>query len=405
MMQTLAELDLPHLAMDEPGFGEDPWPHFEAARAAHPWLASCKFGTVISEYGAMKDLLWMDDSMHAAITPIVDIMGARDTPWGKFQVDQIIAYNGPPHKRLRDILAAAFTPRQAQRHRPLMREQIGRLLDEWAPKAAFDFEEFASFFPISVMCRLIGAPPAIIPDLKESMEALGLSMAMDPALLPALQQAAITMYDSIGKVVADRRAGERQGDEEDMLDILLATHARGGMSEDELLSLIVMMFVAGYDTSKNALTMMRDVLIDRPDDYARCASDPQFCAKVVEENFRFHTSATIPRLTIRDIEYRDVLIPKDTMLFFPVSVAGRDPHVAADADHFDPSREQKNRHIAFGRGQHMCLGQHIARAQIEEGLHQMAQRILKPRRTGPSGWRPFFGVWGMKGLPIEFDPA
>jgi cytochrome P450 len=404
-MQALAELDLPHLAMEEPGFGADPWPHFVAARQQHPWLASCKFGTVVSEYGAMKDLLWKDDSLHAAITDVVDIMDARDTPWGKFQVDQIIAYNGPGHKRLRDILASAFTPRQAQKHRPLMRAQIARLLDEWAPKGAFDFEEFASYFPISVMCRLIGAPPPIIPDLKSSMEALGLSMAMDPALMPALQQAAITMYDSIGQVVADRRAGERQGEEEDMLDILLATRAQGGMTEDELLSLLVMMFVAGYDTSKNALTMMMDVLIDRPDDYRRCADDPDFCARVVEENFRFHTSATIARRTIRDIEYREVLIPEGTMLFFPVSVAGRDPHVAADATEFNPEREQKHRHIAFGRGQHMCLGQHIARAQIEEGLHQITRRITHPRRAGPSGWRPFFGVWGMKGLPIEFDPA
>jgi cytochrome P450 len=404
-MQALAEIDLPHLAMDEPSFGEDPWPHFEAARAAHPWLATCKFGLVVSEYRAMKELLWMDDSMHAAITDIVDIMEARDTPWGKFQVDQIIAYNGPDHKRLREILASAFTPRQAQRHRPLMREQIGKLLDEWAPKGSFDFEEFASYFPISVMCRLIGAPGGIIPGLKSAMETLGLSMAMDPALLPALQQAAITMYDSLGQVIAARRAGERLGEEEDMLDILLATRARGGMTEDELLSLLVMLFVAGYDTSKNALTMMMDVLIDRPEDYRRCAEEPAFCARVVEENFRFHTSATIARRTIRDIDYRDVLIPAGSMLFFPVSIAGRDPDVAPDADRFDPEREQKNRHIAFGRGQHMCLGQHIARAQIEEGLHQMAQRLRNPRRTGPSGWRPFFGVWGMKGLPIEFDPA
>jgi cytochrome P450 len=404
-MQALAELDLPHLAMEEPSFGEDPWPHFTAARAQHPWLAHCKFGTVVSEYGAMKDLLWMDDSMHTAITDIVDVMDARGTPWGKFQVDQILAYNGPEHKRLRDILASAFTPRQAQRHRPLMREQIAGLLDEWAPKGAFDFEEFASFFPISVMCRLIGASPSIIPGLRSSMEALGLSLAMDPALMPTLQSAAVTMYDSIAEVVARRRAGERPGPEEDMLDILLATRARDGMTEDELLSLLVMLFIAGYDTSKNALTLMMDVLIGRPDDYRRCAEDPAFCARVVEENFRFHTTATIPRLTTKDIAYRDVHIPEGTMLFFPVSVAGRDPNVAPDAAEFHPEREQRNRHIAFGRGQHMCLGQHIARAQIEEGLHQMAQRLRNPRRTGPSGWRPFFGVWGMKGLPIEFDPA
>jgi cytochrome P450 len=61
--------------------------------------------------------------------------------------------------------------------------------------------------------------------------------------------------------------------------------------------------------------------------------------------------------------------------------------------------------MAFGMGVHICLGQFIARAQIEEGLHLIAQRIRNPRRVGTSAWRPFFGVWGLKGLPIEFDPA
>jgi cytochrome P450 len=93
------------------------------------------------------------------------------------------------------------------------------------------------------------------------------------------------------------------------------------------------------------------------------------------------------------------------MLFFPVSISGRDPAIE-NADVFDPERDQtKKRHITFGMGVHICLGQFIARAQIEEGLHQIAQRIRNPRRTGASAWRPFYGVWGLKGLPIAFDPA
>ena len=56
-------------------------------------------------------------------------------------------------------------------------------------------------------------------------------------------------------------------------------------------------------------------------------------------------------------------------------------------------------------GMHICLGQFIARAQIQEGLHLIAQRICAPKRAGPSGWRPFYGVWGMRGLPIRFTPA
>ncbi len=86
-------------------------------------------------------------------------------------------------------------------------------------------------------------------------------------------------------------------------------------------------------------------------------------------------------------------------------IAGRDPTAVSDPDSFDPDREQAKKHIAFGQGVHICLGQFIARAQIEEGLHQIAQRMKNPRRTGPSAWRPFFGVSGLRGLPIAFDAA
>jgi cytochrome P450 len=68
---------------------------------------------------------------------------------------------------------------------------------------------------------------------------------------------------------------------------------------------------------------------------------------------------------------------------------------------FEPERDRRS-HMAFGMGMHICLGQFIARAQIQEGLHLIAQRIKAPKRAGPSAWRPFYGVWGMRGLPMTF---
>jgi cytochrome P450 len=126
---------------------------------------------------------------------------------------------------------------------------------------------------------------------------------------------------------------------------------------------------------------------------------------VVEEALRFESPATIPRLTNKELVYRDVMFPKDTMLFFPVGMAARDSSAVPDADEFRPERSQDNRHMAFGRGIHICLGQFIARAQIEEGLHLIAQRITHPKLAGKIGFRPFPGVWGLRGLPIEFEPA
>ncbi|MCB2077263.1 MAG: cytochrome P450 [Novosphingobium sp.] len=404
-MQSLTELDLPYLPMEDAEFAANPWPVLDEVRAGHPWLAKCAFGYVIHQYDAMRDLLYLDRNLRGAYENVVEAMQAKGTPWGRFQENSLLASTGDTHKRIRSVLAPAFTPQQANKHRPLMRKVITELLDEWVPKGAFDFEEFASFFPITVMCSLIGADPKVIPSLRQSMEDFGLSMSMDLAHLPALQAATHTLDTFAQELVAERRANRRGRDDADLLEVLVETNERGDLSDRELYDLLIFLFVAGYDTSKNALTLLMDAMIDHPDMYRRCAEDSAYCRKAVEENFRFLTTSTIPRVVTRDITYRDVVIPEGTTLFFPVSVAGRDAGAIEDPDSFDPEREQVKKHIAFGMGVHICMGQFIARAQIEEGLHLIAQRIRNPRRTGPSAWRPFFGVWGLRGLPIAFDPA
>ena len=153
------------------------------------------------------------------------------------------------------------------------------------------------------------------------------------------------------------------------------------------------------------LTIIMSLLIEHPEKYVRCAEDHAYCRLVMEEALRYCSPATIPRITTKDIVYRGVTIPHGTTLFFPVSIAGRDPVSVPDPDSFAPERDKRITHMAFGMGEHICLGQFIARAQIQEGLHLIAQRLKMPRRTGPSAWRPFYGVWGMRGLPIAFTPA
>lgn len=205
-MEVLADLDLTHLPMEEPGFAEDPWPHFAAAREQHPWLAKCAFGYVIHQYDAMRDLLWRDNWMRPAEDMVVQMMGGEGTPWGRMMEHGIASLTGESHKRLRDILAPTFTPKQAERNRDLMRWVITRLLDDWAPKGAFDFEEFISHFPIGVVCAMIGAPLEEIPRLRSSLETMGLQFSMDPQMLPALQEATMVIDEFGQQVVAERRS-------------------------------------------------------------------------------------------------------------------------------------------------------------------------------------------------------
>ncbi len=404
-MTALAELELYQLPMEDAAFSENPWPALAEARKVHPWLARSGFGYAIHEYQAMRDLLWLDRSMVGAYHDVVEIMGAEGTGWGRFQHESLLAQTGESHLRIRNILAPSLTPKRAKELRPLMRRVITELLDEWAPRGEFDFEDFASLFPISVMCSMIGAPREAISSLKASMEAFGLSMSLDRDFLPQLEAAFNTLDAFSRDLVAARRANRKPKDEQDLLEIAIDALEDGRMSEREVYDLLIFLFVAGYDTSKNAMTLMMHVLLDKPEMYQRCAEDIDFCNKVTEENFRYLTTSTIPRVVTRDITYRDVEIPEGTLLFFPVSISGRDAEAFENAEAFDPERYDVKKHITFGLGVHICLGQFIARAQIAEGIHQIARRLRNPRSTGPSAWRPFYGVWGLKGLPIAFDQA
>jgi cytochrome P450 len=405
-LQTISDLKLPHLAMEDPGFARDPFPHFDTARAEHPWLAASHLGYVVTSYKAVRDLMALEARhMRMPYDLIVDAMGARGTEWGRFQEGHMLGKTGAAHKRLRDMLAPAFTPRRANMHRPLMREVIEPLLDEWVPRGAFDFEEFASWFPITVMCRMIGALPDVIPDIRTHLETMGLSIAMDPRLLPQLEVAVKELDAFVNGLIDEREKTYEPGDENDLLDLLMEALVTGGMSRREFGDLLIFLFGAGFDTSKNILTLAMWELVQSPADYARCADDALFCARVIEESMRMHSVTNTNRLVTRAIEYRDVRIPEGTNLWFPWSVAARDTSVVERADTFDPQRDQAHPHVGFALGAHMCLGQFIARAQLAEGLHLIARRIRNPRSTGPAGWRPFPGVWGIRGLPITFDPA
>ena len=407
--QPIDSLDLYPLAWDKPDFAADPYSQFEAARKMHPWLAKTNGGYVVFDLAAIRDLLVKDDLLRTSFDGVVALMSAHGTKWGRFAEEQMIALPEREHGLLRQTFAARFTPRNANLLRPIMRAEMQRLLGEWVPKGRIDFEEFASYYPVAVMTRMIGAPMAAIPALRSAMETLGLAFSMDSSLLPALDEA-MTRFDLfVEQLVADRRAKPHAGgdSQRDLLDLMIEAGEDGGITQRQLADLLIFLFVAGYDTSKNVLTYLMHLLTRHPEVYERCGKDMAYCQKVVEEGLRIFTPSSTFRATKQDIVYRDVLIPAGTMLFFALNVAARICGDMDDPEAFDPERKvpANLRHVGFGLGKHMCLGQYIARAQLQEGLHLIAQQMRHPRETAEPGWRPFPGAWGIKGLPLEFEPA
>lgn len=401
-MPTVAELDLPHLPLDAPGFGDDPAPHFAAARLGHEWLASSVLGPVITEYGAIDEILRKDDSLKMPGGEIVDFMDARGTGWGDFAEDMMLARSGEDHTRLRSSVSAAFMPANVKRMRPVMRATISALLDEWVPKAAFDFAQFAANFPVRVMFGLLGANPAKLPSILASLEVQGSSFNMIKDDMPDIEQSYQVLWRFADELVRERGPDRREGD---LLDDLIDANTQGRLDDKELRQMLIFLFAAGYDTSKNLLTLLMNSMIENPDVWVRCGSDLEYCRKVVKEQLRYTSPSNTYRTVTEEFEYRGVTFPRGTMLIFPLGISGRDDRVFAEPMKFDPDRPGRAATLAFGRGMHICLGQFLAQANVEEGTHLIAQRITNPRLTGRPEWRTFAGVWGIKSLPIEFDPA
>lgn len=401
-MVGIEELSLAHLALEDPECAVAPVPFIMAARKQHPWLARGTVGYVVTEYQAMRDILYRDDKLRMPSEQIVALMGAKGTGWGQFTEEMMLSRSGADHARLRGSVAEAFTPRAVNRLRPLVCRVVSDLLDDWAPRGAFDFAEFASNFPIRVMFGLIGGNPDSIPSIRSSLEVQGSSFGLDPTQMPTIEAAYQVLWNFVDELIAERGPNGRHGD---LLDDLIAANTSGGLNDVELRQMLLFLFAAGYDTSKNLLTLIMHSMLRNPSMWVRCAHDRAFCEKVVEEELRYASPSNNYRTVAEPFEYRGVEFPKGCMITFALGIAGRDPAAFPDAEIFDPERTHANRQIAFGRGMHLCLGQYLARAQIEEGVHLIAQRITNPRLAGEVTWRPFPGVWGIKSLPLAFDPA
>ncbi len=401
-MTSIAELDLVHLAIETPEFGNDPMPFVEAAKRRHPWLAASDLGTVITEYRAMDELLRRDDTLKMPGENIAEIMGAKGTGWGQFAEDQMLCSAGERHARLRSSVSSALSPRGVARLRPLMRETVSALLDDWAPKGAFDFTEFAANFPVRVMFALIGASTERLPEIMSSLEIHGSSFNLVVEDMPVIEAAYQTLWRFVDGLIAERGPNGQKGD---LLDEMIASNRNGQLTDTELRQMLILLFAAGYDTSKNLLTLMMHSMVQHPAIWARCATDDVFCKKAVKEQLRHTSPSNSYRVVTETFEYRDVVFPKDDMLIFPLSISGRDPAIFRNPMAFDPERPEKAGNLAFGRGIHICLGMFLAQANVEEGMHVIAQRIKNPRLAGEVVWRGFPGVWGIKHLPIAFDPA
>jgi cytochrome P450 len=214
-------------------------------------------------------------------------------------------------------------------------------------------------------------------------------------------QAAMAAY--LRDLVADRRHNPC----DDLVSELIA--ARDGqdhLTDQELLSLLGGLLFAGYDTTRNQLAVAMTIFSEHPAEWAAVADHPETAPQVVEEVMRVGgVVAVVPRVSTRDLELDDWLIPAGTLVSLSLVGANHDPTVYPDADHFDVAAARPDGQLGFGGGAHHCLGASLARAEMQEALPILARDLRDMKVVGDPEWRsPLGGISGPLSLQLAFTP-
>ncbi len=374
-----------------------------AARDRH-WLARTPLGFAVMRYEDAAAVL-RDRRFHSALSLIPQMQGVVDVEFEERR-PSILSMEGDEHTRLRRLVNSAFTPAAADRLRPVMREVVGELLDAVADDGTCDFvARICQPYPIPVICELLGAPRGdwelFSRWATDIFKVFNQNLAED---LPAIQAASAELEQYVHGLVERRR--DDPG--EDLLSVLIAVEEEGDrLSSDELIGLAEAVLMAGTDTTRNQLGCCIALLGAHPEQWRRLVDHRELAPRAVEECMRYlgAVAGTI-RVASEPIEYRDVLFSEGSLVSVSLAGSNRDPEVFTEPEILDIGREPSVQQMTFGFGIHRCLGAHLARAELQEALVLVAERMPDLRLAGPVEWKPeTFGIWGPARLPVAWTPA
>jgi pentalenic acid synthase len=307
----------------------------------------------------------------------------------------LLGVDDPEHNAQRRMLIPGFTLKRTADLRPRIRRTVDELLDamvEQGPPAEL-VSAFALPVPSIVICDLLGVPYAD----HEFFEEQSRRLLRGPSAQDT-EDARLRLEGYLGELIEHKRDKPGEGVLDDLVGQQLA---RGRLDKQELIELATILLVAGHDLiSLGTYTLLR-----HPERLAELKADPELMPAAVEELLRFLSIADgMLRVATEDIEIEGVTIRADEGVVFSTSVINRDTSAYAEPDTLDWHRSARH-HLAFGFGIHQCLGQNLARAEMEIALRGLFERLPGLRLAAPAEEIPFKPgdtIQGMLELPVTW---
>lgn len=278
----------------------------------------------------------------------------------------------PEHTIWRRVLRPFFTPARAQSMRDRIRRRCAELIDDLAPRGSADFvADFARKYPTTIFLEFMGLPVDRLPEFLEWVDLILHQPATAPGRAESRRQAMGQLAGFFHQLIARRR----RDPQDDMVSAAISLHINGQpVSDEDLTSLCILLFLAGLDTVTAALSYGFWHLARHDADRARIAADPGGIPAAVEELLRAYAAVLPARKVTRDTTFHGCPMKAGDMVMLPINAATRDGRVFPDPHVVDFDRHP-NRHIAFGAGPHRCLGAHLARQELQIALAEWHARI------------------------------
>ena len=351
----------------DPRHRADPFPAYRALLDEAPVWWNEKFGEwVFSRYAdceaILRDPRWSSNPEHIVHRKE---LGEMDLRAAMRDIDAaILLFMDPPdHTRLRRLVSQAFTPRSVEKLRPRIQQLVDDILAGIAADGEVELMSALAYpLPVTVICEMLGVPAgdrALFGPWSSDASRL-LDGDMDSETANRGVVAVMQLINYLNDLFEERRRGPR----DDLLSALLAAEEEGDkLREAELRTVVVLLFIAGHETTMNLIGNGTLALLRDPDQLARLRGDPGLDAAAVEELLRYdgpvHFTA---RVATEDIEVGGQEVPKGWQAVTLLAAANRDPARFDDPDRLDLGRPD-NRHLTFSSGIHHCLGAALARVE------------------------------------------
>ena len=404
-------------SFEEGTYFSNPFPLFAELRKSQPvFYSETLGGWVVTRFQDVSDILHnhQDYSSKGRVLHLINKLDPevqKRLPLLQMHFATGLAHSdAPEHKRLRGLLAQAFTPKVSESMRPITRDVVQQVISRLESTSDLIHDVFTPV-PALVVGRLLGSADSDIPDLIRWAGAINGLYEKGGLIDPEKAIYAEEMLQEI-RVFVTRLANERRilrdkgelDPSQDVLAGLVNAELQGdSLSDSELVSTVVTLFVAGHETTTHLLGNGMLALLSSDTELQRIKSDPDLIPTAVDEMARFDGS--VPRswrITKNAMEISGVSIPAGELVLPMLSSANRDENEFADPDRFNLDRDTR-KHLAFGRGVHVCLGAPLARIEGQEIIKEILSRFPNMRlskNVDELQWRKDVALRGLVSLPV-----